>query len=101
MQLELARVDQALGEGRSRGSNNVTSRLSSFLGWLSFLLKPFLVEGEKVNYSRLTCRQCTIPTERSGLFLGGSRPYLGPDIHWMDLLGSVLTPEPTGLAGQG
>lgn len=50
MQLELARVDQALGEGRSRSSNDATSHLPSLLGWLSFLLKPFPVEGEKVNF---------------------------------------------------
>lgn len=68
MQSHNAEVDQALGEDRSRCSNNVISSLSSFSG-LSLFSTCFLMEAKKVNYSRLTFYQCTITAERERLFL--------------------------------
>ena len=59
----LGNPDQALGETRTRYSYNVIRSLFSFSG-LTWFSKSFLLETKKMNDSRLTFYQWTIPAER-------------------------------------
>ena len=59
----LGSPDQALGKNRTRCSNNVLKSLFSFSG-LAWFSKSFHLETKKMNDSRLTFYQWTIPAER-------------------------------------
>ena len=82
MQLQNAGGDQALGEDRSRCSNNVISNLSSF-SELTLSSRSFLLEAKKMNESRITFYQWTIPAEGYYLFLKGSKARPRLDIRWI------------------